>query len=344
MILCTGGSGFIGRRVVSRLRARGETVRVLDSFVAQAHRDADYAGPSGVERVAREREEYGSVTNPAHVAKALEGVDAVIHLAAEVGVGQSQYEIARYVYGNSYGTAVLLEAITKHAPKLRRLVVASSMSVYGEGYRVSRGLSYPTPESHPLRPASVYAITKRDQEELCLAVGAAYGIPTLALRFFNTYGAGQSLANPYTGAVAIFATALLAGHAPCVFEDGRQSRDFVNVEDVAAAVVAALDAPPDVTGPLNVGTGVATTILELATMLHARLGGQAPKVLGLKRAGDIRHCVADISAITRALGWTPTIALADGLDGMVPWLKSQPRVDDRSAEATEELLERGLVA
>jgi dTDP-L-rhamnose 4-epimerase len=204
-------------------------------------------------------------------------------------------------------------------------------------------LARPTSESWRLRPASVYAITKRDQEELCLVVGKHYGVPTIALRFFNVYGEGQALSNPYTGVIAIFASQLLNGKAPTVYEDGEQSRDFVHASCVARAVVDAVEAPPDVTGAFNVGTGRATTIGTVARILARELGGPEPVLTGTTRAGDVRHCVADVSKIRAALGWEARIAVEDGLRALVPYLRAQTGVVDRTAEAARELSERGLV-
>ncbi len=371
-VLVTGAAGFIGTHVRRELIARGHLVVGLDALVEQVHGDWLVKLRTGDPIL------FGRCQDALAIARAIEGCDAVIHLAAEVGVGQATYAIDRYVDANCRGTAVLLEAIIQRAATVRRLVVASSMSIYGEGahycdhcgvvselmpagvcpeYRfhacstdysfrwgtctiTGRARPCPTPETHPLKPASVYAITKRDQEELCLTVGAAYGIPTCALRFFNTYGEGQSLNNPYTGAVAIFAARLLRGEAPMVYEDGLQSRDFIHVTDVARAVVDAVES--DVVGPFNVGTGVATTVLGLATMLHELIGGPAPVVTGQTRKGDIRHCIADVARIEHALGWTARVSLAEGLRRLVASLTPE-MVATRRDTAHAELAERGLV-
>lgn len=368
-VLITGGAGFIGSHLVDALVARGDSVRVLDALVPQVHAtalpenlhpDAEFA--------------LGDVTDAEVVERALDGVDAVCHLAAEVGVGQSMYEIARYVRANSLGAGVLLEAVAARRDRIRRLVVASSMSIYGEGLYVCHECSrevtpqlrtdgqlrarhwemmcsqcggelsaLPTPETKPLFPSSVYAITKQDHEQLFLVVGKAYDIPTIALRFFNVYGRRQSLSNPYTGAAAIFSSRLMNGLPPVIFEDGRQTRDFVHVSDIVQATVKAIDSDNASYLPLNVGTGVPTSILSLAQMLAAGLGVDVGmELVGKYREGDIRHCVADISMAVKHLRYEPTVELGDGLADLLEWLPSQT-AEDAVGRATAELAERGLV-
>ena len=368
-ILVTGGAGFIGSHVVDALVDRGDTVRVLDALVPQVHTTAV---PQNLHPDAEFVQ--GDVTDADLVTRALDGVDAVCHLAAEVGVGQSMYEIARYTRANSLGAAVLLEAIAARRDTIRRLVVASSMSIYGEGLYACRECSreatpqlrsddqlrarrwemtcpqcggelspLPTPETKPLFPSSVYAITKQDHEQLFLVVGKAYAIPTLALRFFNVYGRRQSLSNPYTGAAAIFSSRLMNGHPPVIFEDGRQTRDFVHVSDIVQAVVKALDSENASYMALNVGTGIPTSILSLAEMLAAGLGVDVGmELVGKYREGDIRHCVADISMAAKHLGYEPAVELRDGLADLLEWLPSQT-ADDAVLRATAELTQRGLV-
>jgi dTDP-L-rhamnose 4-epimerase len=364
-ILITGGAGFIGSHLADSLLADGHRVRALDNLTPQVH------GSTG------DRPRYlnrdvelirGDVRDAEAVRRALDHVDAVFHLAAAVGVGQSMYEIAQYTSINNLGTAVLLQELA--ARPVARLVVASSMSLYGEGlYRTSDGSlragsdraldqlragdwelhdadggllePVPTPEHKAPSLSSVYALSKYDQERLCLMIGRAYGIETVALRFFNVFGTRQSLSNPYTGVLAIFAARLLNGHAPLIFEDGLQRRDFVSVDDVVQACRLALDAPA-AGGAFNVGSGCSYTIREVAEMLSAILGlAIEPDVCGKYRVGDIRHCFADISAARRMLGYEPRVSLEDGLVALAEWLGSQA-AEDRVDEASRELAERGL--
>ncbi len=366
-VVVTGGAGFIGSYLVRALLERGVEVRVLDNLEPQVHSCQESFPSEGCHFL------RGDITDPEDVARSLEGATSVVHFAALVGVGQSMYEIVRYVRTNCLGTAILLEQIAKRRTSIRRLIVASSMSIYGEGAYVCPACKVPrdgvraevalkagrweptcpacgqdlrpvpTPEDHPLKPASVYAITKRDQEELFLAFGRAYGIPTVALRFFNVYGPGQALSNPYTGVVAIFAARMLAGLPPLVFEDGGQTRDFVHVHDVAAACIAALE-HPDIGGTaINVGTGEATRILEVARLLHGIIDGPEPVCTGQYRPGDVRHCVANVASAERLLGWRPKVRLNDGLHEMAGWLKEQRPPKELLDRPFAELKRAGLL-
>lgn len=368
-ILITGGAGFIGSHLADALLKRGDQVRILDSLHPQVH------GQKGElpEYLAREVEFLtGNVADPGAVETALQGVDAVYHLAARVGVGQSMYEIADYTHTNSYGTGVLLEALLRH--RVERLVVASSMSIYGEGlYRLPDGALWsgavrrnedlkahrwdPTgPDGEPLTPvptpeekvpnlASVYALSKYDQERMCLIFGQAYDLPVVALRFFNAYGPRQALSNPYTGVLAIFASRLLNGQAPLVFEDGEQRRDFVSVHDVVQGCVRALDARDAAGEVYNIGSGRACTVLEIAQAVADAVGRHdiEPRVTGQYRAGDIRHCYSDIRRARQRLGYEPAVSLEAGLQELAAWLADQ-KAEDRTVEAHAELAARGLTA
>jgi dTDP-L-rhamnose 4-epimerase len=298
------------------------------------------------------------------VREALDGADAVVHLAARVGVGQSMYEIDEYVSANAHGTAVLLDAMLDRP--VGKLLVASSMSIYGEGLYAPapaverrradlaarrwdpRGADgeelrpLPTPEEKPCANSSVYALTKYDQERLCLVYGAAYDVPTVALRFFNVYGPRQALSNPYTGVLAIFASRLLNGKRPLVYEDGQQRRDFVNVRDVVRACVLALERDGADGQAVNVGSGRSVTVDEIARSLGTVLDVDVePEVTGKFRAGDIRHCFADIARARALLAYEPAVELEDGMRELAEWLETQD-ADDRVDDATAELVSRGL--
>jgi len=367
-VLVTGGAGFIGSHLVDALLARGHAVRVLDSLDPQVH-GPQQQRPAYLHSAAELQ--VGDVRDHAAVRRALDGVEGVFHEAAAVGVGQSMYEIERYVSVNTLGAAVLLEELVAKRAQLRRVVVASSMSIYGEGaYRDPDGaLAFPrlrsneqlearrwdfadargrplapapTPESKPLVPTSVYAVTKRDHEELFLAVGEAYDIPTVALRYFNVYGTRQALSNPYTGVIAIFSSRLLNGRAPVLFEDGLQSRDFTHVSDIVAANLLAMERDAAVGGVYNVGTGRSTSVLEVAETLAREIGvKEAAEVVGRFRAGDIRHCYADVSAAARDLGFESKTSLETGMRELLAWLRTQS-AEDRVDQARKELESRGL--
>jgi dTDP-L-rhamnose 4-epimerase len=295
-----------------------------------------------------------------------------VHLAAAVGVGQSMYEIERYMSINTMGCAVLLEEILERRDAIGKVVVASSMSIYGEGAytcgscgpvapslrsrqqmrdgswemrcpRCSKNVTaIPTSEDKPLAPTSIYAISKRDHEEMFVCFGNSYNIPTIALRYFNIYGPRQALSNPYTGAAAIFSSRLLNGNPPLVFEDGLQSRDFIHVSDIVAANVLAMERGGDRCAVFNVGTGRSISILQLVNLIREELGkGPAPEILGKFREGDIRHCYADISRIRAELDFAPRVPLEKGVKDLVAWVGEQEAVD-MVDQATRELEKRGL--
>jgi dTDP-L-rhamnose 4-epimerase len=360
-ILVTGGAGFLGSYVVDDLLAGGHEVRILDSLDPQVH-------PGGLrpDHLSADAELLvGDVRSRDALVEALDGVEAVVHLAARVGVGQSMYELDGYTDVNTRGTAVLLEALAER--DIRRLVVASSMSIYGEGlYRRPDGSvaddvertraqllagawdpaaelrPVPTPEWKAPRLSSVYALTKYDQETLCLLWGAAYDVPTVALRFFNAYGPRQALSNPYTGVLAIFASRYLNGRSPRVFEDGEQRRDFVSARDVARACRLALTAPDAPGRAVNVASGRDVTVLEVARILAEALELEIePEVTRQARVGDIRHCFADTQLARDVLGFSAEVGLEDGVAELVEWLRDQI-ADDRVEAAAGELAARGL--
>ncbi len=367
-VLVTGGAGFIGSHLVDALVKKGDEVVVIDALLPQVHESKPaYLNPS-VDYV------FSDLRDPKALDGVLPGVKVVYHLAAAVGIGQSMYEPRHYVEANSLATAILLQKIIDRPHRPEKLVVASSMSVYGEGsyscancgpvYPAVRtpermgagewevpcpncGRStepLPTTEEKPLSPQSVYAVSKRDQEELSLSLGRAFALPTVALRFFNVYGSRQALSNPYTGVCAIFQSRLQNGARPVVFEDGRQSRDFVAVEDIVSALVRAGGSDRADFQSINVGAGRSVPIVDVARIL-AQLNGVTiePEVTGQFRPGDIRHCFADISRARRLLGYEPAVPLERGLATFVEWSKSQ-RPKDRLDSAISELTGRGLLS
>lgn len=366
-VLITGGAGFIGSHVAARLLRAGYHVRVVDSLIPQVHGDVPLR-PAYLHNDAELM--VGDIRNPEVLDDALNGVDAVYHFVALVGVGQSMYQISEYTSVNNAGTAALLEKLARQP--VNKLIVASSMSIYGEGlYTTPDGTPYSsacrtseqlkahrwemltsdgqpltpvaTPEWKPPSLASVYALSKYDQEQMCLMVGRAYGIPTVALRFFNAYGPYQSLSNPYTGVLAIFASRLLNGEMPILFEDGNQIRDFVSVYDIAQACQLALERDDAADLVLNIGSGEAITIREVAERLAKVLGKSAePAVASKYRVGDIRHCFPDISLAKAKLGFRPEVALHDGMKNLAEWLEQQT-AQDHFGKMQEELASRGLV-
>src|SRR4051794_37715311 len=365
-ILITGGAGFIGSHLADEMLAAGWRVRALDNLTPQVHETGerpDYLD-ADVELV------VGDVRDAACVRDALDDVDAVVHLAARVGVGQSMYDIAEYTSVNDAGTATLLQVLLDHP--VQQLVVASSMSVYGEGLyadadgrvvdaadrtreqlergewdprdEAGRPLSpLPTPEDKPPSLSSIYALGKYDQERMCLLFGSAYQVPVTALRLFNVYGPRQALSNPYTGVLAIFAGRLLNGRPPLIYEDGRQRRDFVSVYDVARACRLALERPDSAGRILNIGSGECVSVLEIAGELARVMGRDdvGAQVTGTYRVGDIRHCFADIALATATIGYAPRVARPDGMIELAAWLAGQVATD-RVDDAAAELAARGL--
>ena len=368
-VLVTGGAGFIGSHLVDALVSRGEDVTVFDALDPQVHTTGL---PPHLNRAARFIQ--GDVRDYGHLKKAVREAEVIFHLAAAVGVGQSQYQIRHYVSVNTLGTANLLDIIVNHRCKVEKLIVASSMSSYGEGKGLcvnhgpvdapiryaedlargdweprcskcrTRVTPLPTDENARRVPESVYALNKTDQEELVMILGRAYKIAVVALRYFNVYGPRQSLSNPYTGVAAIFSSRIKNDNPPLVYEDGRQTRDFVSVLDIVQANLLALDRDEANYQVFNVGSGRATTIDELARLLAKLYGREIEPVFpGRYRSGDIRHCIPDISKIRRMLGYEPRVTLMDGLRELVEWGNGVP-AEDRVQQAASELVARGLAA
>ena len=367
LVLITGGAGFIGSHLADELLAHNYSVRVLDNLSPQVH-GPDASKPSYLSPDVHFIK--GDVSDTDVVHQALKGVDAVFHLAAAVGVGQSMYQIRKYTQTNNLGTAVLLENLLQI--NVERLIVASSMSVYGEGLYMDKSGAHcfcaernleqlkggrweplgsdgepleplGTPESKPPSLTSLYALSKYDQERMTLMIGRAYGIPSVALRFFNVYGSRQALSNPYTGVLAIFASRYLNARRPVIFEDGLQRRDFVSVFDVVKACRLALESPDAPGNVFNVGCGEAYTICDVASQMASVLGKSklAPIIENKYRFGDIRHCFADISLARDVLGYNPGVSLKDGLTELATWLGGQI-ANDKLDIANAELVVRGL--
>lgn len=369
-VLVTGGGGFIGSHTVDLLLERGYEVFVLDNLEEQVHHGTvpDYLNKN-VKFV------QGDVRDHELLIRLLKEVDAVIHLAAAVGVGQSMYQIEKYVDYNTRGTATLLDALINTENPVKKLVVASSMSIYGEGkywcekcsevkYPSLRGEEQlknrmweplcsvcrsmlkplPTDEEKPIVPTSIYAQTKKHQEEMCLLTGKTYGLPMVALRYFNVYGPRQSLSNPYTGVCAIFTSRILNNKPPYIFEDGNQSRDFIHVKDIAKANLLALEKSAADFTAVNIGTGRQTSIKRIAELLIKTLDYKLnPHVSNRYRKGDIRHCYADISKARNLLGYEPTIKLEDGLKELAEWAKTHGwGVVDLFEKTLKELEDKGL--
>ena len=369
-ILITGGAGFVGSHLADRLLAQGHRVRVLDDLTRQVHAGGrpEYLSPE-VELL------VGDIRNPQAVRDALANIDVVFHFAATVGVGQSMYEISRYMSVNTQGTAELLQAMLDGKRTPEKLIVASSMSIYGEGRYICSACGQdatppvravaqlkaaqwdlycpgcggllrprPTDETKPSELNSVYALSKRDQEELCLIYGRTYGIPVTALRFFNIYGTRQALSNPYTGVAAIFAARLINGQIPLVFEDGEQMRDFVSVHDIVNANILAMNRSESDGEVINVGSGKPITIRQVAELLAQSLGMQIePSITHKYRAGDIRHCYADLTRARRLLGYEPFVSHEEGFRELASWLQAQ-QAEDKAETMLSELSAYGLTA
>jgi len=369
-VLVTGGAGFIGSHIVDKLIEEGHTVRVFDCLEKQVHlgKKPGYLN-TNAEYI------FADVRDKTHLIKAIKGMEVVFHEAAQVGVGQSMYEIEKYVSHNCDGTAVLLDVLVNSKHAVKKLIVASSMSIYGEGaYRCKQcGIVYPglrpesqlknkqwelicplcgkiieripTPETKPTNPTSVYSLSKRFQEDICLQIGKAYSIPTVAFRYFNAFGPRQSLSNPYTGVAAIFLSRVKNDNAPVIYEDGGQTRDFIYVDDIARAnIMAMTDSRADYE-VFNLGTGVPQTIVGIANTiieLSGKKGKIEPHILTNYRTGDTRHCYADTTKISEKLQFQPAVSFKDGMLRLMEWSNSQ-KAKDMSEQAQKELAKRGLV-
>lgn len=373
-VLITGGAGFIGSRLARRFARDGHRVTVLDSLTPQVHGD-NPAVTSPLLREVREVADVieGSVTSTDDLRRALQGASIVIHLAAETGTGQSMYEIDRYTTTNVGGTSKLLDILANEEHAVRRIVIASSRSIYGEGaYRTEDGrIVYPghradadmaagdfdvhqrgegaltlipTDESALLHPSSVYGITKQMQESLIMTVAPTIGIESTSVRYQNVYGPGQSLKNPYTGILSIFSTLIRQGKEINIFEDGEESRDFVYIDDVIEATYLAATHPAAAGEVFNVGSGVGTTVNEVVDALFVGLGREVPtRISGNYRLGDIRHNIADTTRMTQSLGFTPSVAFRDGVATFAKWVLTEPVEQDSYQRSLDEMAQRNLL-
>jgi len=369
-ILITGGAGFIGSHLTDALLRKGHKVRIIDCLDPQVHgtsgKKPSYLNPEA---------EFikSDINNKLALKKALKGIAVVFHLASAVGVGQSMYQIKKYTYTNDVGTANLLDLITQTKNKVQKIVVASSMSIYGEGkYKCQRcgvfspikrsekniqkriwemhcpkcsreAKPVPTDEEKALFSQSIYAINKSTQEQMCLVIGSAYKIPAVALRYFNAYGSRQSLSNPYTGVLAIFSSRVLNNKPPIIFEDGFQTRDFIHIKDLARANILAMEKKQADYKVFNVGTGRRTSLVKLANVLIKEFNPKLKMQITNKfREGDIRHCFADITKIKKTLGFSPSIKIEQGLKDLLNWLQTQKAID-KVSKMSLELKKRGLV-
>ncbi|PIN78419.1 nucleoside-diphosphate-sugar epimerase [Candidatus Woesearchaeota archaeon CG10_big_fil_rev_8_21_14_0_10_33_12] len=368
-ILVTGGAGFIGSHLVDKLVELGHNVRIFDNIEPQVH-------PNGkVPSYLNKKAEFikGDVTNIDEFEAAIKDIDIIFHQAALVGVGQSMYQIKRYMMANTIGTANLMELLANKKHSVKKVIVASSMSTYGEGLYECEKCGKVNPDLRPenqmksqdwemhcpncnmqLRPLptdeskkqeinSIYALTKKDQEDMVLNTGKTYGIPSVALRYFNVYGPRQSLSNPYTGVAAIFISRIKNNNSPTIYEDGLQSRDFVSVHDIVQANILAMEKSSADYDVFNVGTGSKYTVKEIADILIKLLKKDLkPEIIGKFRKGDIRHCFADISKIKNKLGYNPKISFEQGMKELIEWAEKE-QAKDLVNQATKELKDKGLV-
>lgn len=373
-ILITGGSGFIGSRLSLALVARGHRVRVMDSLSPQIHGADPERSPLYLDIRGKVDFLRGDVSSKADWERAIEGQDAIVHLAAETGTGQSMYEIDRYVEINVRGTAMMLDLLVNGKHRIKKVVVASSRAIYGEGkYRCAvHGAVYPLPrkdadmgsgdfnvkcpscganvdclptdEESLIHPTSIYGMTKHEQERMTLAVCGSIGLPAVAFRYQNVYGPGQSLKNPYTGILSIFSTRLLNGNEVQIFEDGTESRDFVFIDDVVKATVLGIESPDADGHSFNVGSGERTTVSEVVDALVAGLGAVEAKsvITGKYRVGDIRHNVASIERIRKLLGYEPSVKFAAGIASFCEWVRGQDVESDSFDRSIREMSQRGL--
>ena len=374
-VLVTGGAGFIGTHLCTELVASGYSVRILDNFHPQIHTSEDEAVKKFVAANPKVEIVKGDICKKPDVASALDGIKSVVHLAAETGTGQSMYEVSNCIETNVSGTANLLEQLLKQGRGVQHLLVASSRAVYGEGKYICKahGVVYPdrrnprvmasgifeplcqlceqvlkvssTDEESLKNPTSVYGISKLTQEQLAITIGNSAGIPVSILRFQNVFGAGQSLRNPYTGILSIFSRQFMENQPVYIFEDGQESRDFIYVSDVVAGISKCISKVPTGSRILNLGSGKATTVLDVANQLRLKLQSDSEvSITGEYRSGDIRHCIADIQKASNTIGFQPLVSFEDGISRFIEWAITQPHEDNGYANSLTELRAKGLLS
>ncbi|HBR11196.1 MAG TPA: epimerase [Chryseobacterium sp.] len=373
-VLITGGAGFIGSNIALKLIKKGIKVTVLDNLSPQIHGDnPEVTSPLYKSILGKVKFICGTVTSKEDWASAIKDQDAIIHLAAETGTGQSMYEIQKYIEVNIGGTGIMLDLLANTKHKVKKVVVAASRAIYGEGtYRCPKhGIVFPTerldedmakgdfeckcPNCHQtaeilptteeskIHPTSVYGITKQNQEQLVLTVCKSLGIAAVGYRYQNVYGPGQSLSNPYTGILSIFSTRIKNGNSINIFEDGKETRDFVYIDDVADATILGLEKDEANGQVFNVGTGVATDVITVAETLSKHYGRNIPiQISGNYRLGDIRHNFADISKIKSELGFEPRWSFDEGIEAFTNWVNQQEIPEDKYEASIEEMKTKGL--
>lgn len=373
-ILITGGAGFIGSNLSLYLIGKGYNVRVLDNLSEQIHgKNPEQTSPLYASIADKVEFINGTVTSRQDWENAIQGQDAIVHFAAETGTGQSMYQIERYTNVNIQGTAIMFDILTNQPHQVKKIVVASSRSIYGEGKYLSDelGIVYPnhrddatmkagdfevkypgsgkltllaTDEESKIHPSSVYGITKQVQEQLVMKMCPALGIAGVAFRYQNVYGPGQSLSNPYTGILSIFSNRIRANQSINIFEDGLESRDFVFIDDVVKATAAGLESDAANNQVFNVGTGIATTVLEVATTLMDKYGIQVPmQVSGMYRIGDIRHNYADTTRLKETLGVVPEVGFEEGITKFAAWVMQQAETENNYEHSLDEMRKKGLL-
>ena len=372
-VLITGGAGFIGSNLALKLIEKGYQVTVLDNLSPQIHGDnPTETSPLYLSIKDKVKFIHGTVTSKSDWEEALKDQDAIVHYAAETGTGQSMYEVEKYVDVNINGTALMLNLLVNGSYNVKKIVVASSRSIYGEGKYISKelGAVYPTQresihmdqgdfevkypnssaltlvgtdEESKIHPSSVYGITKQNQEQMVLTVCPTVGIAGVAFRYQNVYGPGQSLKNPYTGSLSIFSTQIKNGNNINIFEDGLESRDFVYIDDVVDATILGLEKEEANNQVFNVGTGVAKNVLTVANELVKNYGIDVSiNVSGNYRLGDIRHNYADLTKINRLLGFSPKVSFEAGLKNFAEWVNTQEVQEDKYQKSIDEMKAKGL--